>query len=65
MSDGGRVICPYCDAPYPDVGYGGDPGPWWDGQDGHFEVLCKECGLEILINTVWSPRFECYKREES
>lgn len=40
---------------------GGDPGPWWDGEDGAFEVTCNSCKRDFALETCWHPRFETYK----
>lgn len=55
------VICPYCQHEQSDCTNGGNPGPWWNGEDDSFEVICGSCKQKFVLDTYWYPRFETFK----
>lgn len=63
MNDG--VICPYCQHEASDCTNGGDPGPWWNGEDDSFDLECDACGKDYVLETCWSPSFETSKKDEA
>lgn len=54
------LICPYCQHEISDVHNGGDPGPWWNGEDSEIEHECESCSRSFLVKSEWSPKFESH-----
>lgn len=62
MSD--LVVCPHCEMEQRDCVNGGDPGPWWNGEDDTFKLKCDYCKETFWLSTNWSPKFETFKTED-
>ena len=59
-----EVICPHCEKPQSDCNNGGDPDPWWNGEDDMFELECDGCGKPFILETCWSPTFETFEKDK-
>jgi len=60
-----ELICAYCESEVSDIHNGGDPGPWWNGEDDEFKTKCASCGKEFIVKTTWSPTFETFTLEDT